>query len=286
LKRTHLFLALAIVGLVLSLVPANTPTATVQAQDPYEYKWHMPYLEFWEYTEQIERFDTDPEWEQLLPKDPTDGFFEHAPGSQTLVGNVTDNSALMLTWPGWFTRDDFKLEVDARHVGPLHKSFNGLGLVFNLRISEEDPRDHHFYALMIAMGAAQNFWALVRFDNTRATYLTNDGYRGGPGFMRDWDGWNHIEVRVVDGYIAVFCNDKALPGRTLPVEGTYLAEGRLVGLVATSYEFDNAVVEFDNFKLTPLYPGDPDYEEVIAMRDAQAALNAVQFDTPPLDLHK
>jgi hypothetical protein len=288
MKRTHLFLALVIAGLVVSLVPADAPAAMVQAQgEPdYAYNWYIPYIESWEYTRLVERFDTDPGWEQVLPKDPKDGWFEHAPGTKTLVGNVTDNSALMLTWPGWFTRGDFKLEVDARHVGPLRKSFNGLGLVFNLRIDEENPRDHHFYALMIAMGAAQNFWSLVRFDDTRATYETNDGYRGGPNFMRDWDGWNHLEVRVIDGYITVYCNGKPLPGRQLPVEGKYLADGRLVGLVATSYEFDNAVVEFDNFELTPLYPGDPEYDEVIQMIEARAQLSEVQFDTPPLDLHK
>jgi hypothetical protein len=277
-----------IVGLVLSLVPANTPAATVEAQASTQagLTAYLPYVEVWEYTHQIERFTTDPGWEQILPKDPKDGWFEHDPDRDTWVGIVTDNSALNLTWPGWFTRGDFKLEVDARHVGPLRKSFNGLGLVFNLEIDEENPRDHHFYALMIAMGAAQNFWALVRFDDTRATYETNDGYRGGPNFMNDWDRWNHLEVRVIDGYITVYCNGKPLPGRQLPVEGKYLADGRLVGLVATSYEFDNAVVEYDNFELTPLKPGDPEYDEVIQMIEARAKLEEVQFDTPALDLHK
>ena len=135
-------------------------------------------------------------------------------------------------------------------------------------------------------GFAQHFWAVVEFENTRATYLTNSGYRGGTNFMRAWDNWNSLEIRVIDGEIHAFCNDKWLPGGSEP--GPHLADDQLVGLVVTSYEFSNGEVEFDNFKLTPLYPGDPDYEETIARREALAALETngeVEFDTPPLDLH-
>jgi hypothetical protein len=280
-KRTHIFLALMIAGLVLGLVPAKVPQATVQAQagPQAEYQYYFPLIGMSQH-ERVEQFRMDPNWPMNLLKDPKDGYFEHSDETQSLWGHVTDNSALMVTWPGWRTYGDYKIEVDARHVGPLHKSFNGLGLVFNAT-----DEFKHFYALMLAMGAAQNFWSLVRFENTRAFYETNDGYRGGPGFMKDWDGWNELEVRVIDGEINVYCNNKWLPGGM--ADGTkYLVEGRLVGLVATSYEFDNAIVEYDNLRLTPLKPGDPDYEEVIQMREARAALGALEFDTPALDLHR
>jgi hypothetical protein len=268
--------------LTLSLVPANAPARVTQAQESKateEYNVYLPVVAPYQLI-QSEGFGTapDPEWEQARLKDPKDGFFEPSPATGTLLGHVTDNSALIVTWPGWRVHGDYKIEVDARHVGPMHKSFNGLGLVFNATDSFD-----HFYALMLAMGAAQNFWALVRFDNTRATYETNSGYRGGPNFMKDWDGWNHLEVRVIDGEINVYCNGKWLPGGM--AEGKYLADNRLVGLVATSYEFDNAEIEYDNLKLTPLYPGDPEYDEVIQMREARAALGEIEFDTPALDLH-
>jgi hypothetical protein len=280
MKRTHIVVTLMALVLTLSLVPTNVPARVVQAQEGGAQEMfyaYLPSVASWQMIK-TEDFGTDPGWAEARIKDPKDGWFEHSAERGTLLGHVTDNSALIVTWPGWRVRGDYMIEVDARHVGPMHKSFNGLGLVFNATDSFD-----HFYALMIAMGAAQNFWALVRFENTRARYETNHGYRGGPGFMKDWDGWNHLEVRVVDGEINVYCNGKWLPGGM--AVGKYLADDRLVGLVATSYEFDNAEVEYDNLKLTPLYPGDPEYEEVIQMREAREALDALKFDTPPLHLH-
>ena len=280
MKKTSTYLLLMIFVLTLSLVPANVPAQTIQAQESAPqtvYYAYLPSVASWQLIRE-ERFRFDPEWQQARIKDPKDGWFEHSPETRSLLGHVTDNSAMLVTWPGWRVSGDYKIEVDARHIGPLHKSFNGLGLVFN---ATDDF--NHFYALMLAMGAAQNFWALVRFENTRARYETNHGYRGGPGFMNDWDRWNHLEVRVIDGMINVYCNGRWLPGGE--AEGTYLADNRLVGLVATSYEFDNAEIEYDNLKLTPLYPGDPEYDEVILMREARATLETIEFDTPALDLH-
>jgi hypothetical protein len=283
LRRTHLFLALIIASLAVGLVPANAPGVAVQAQDvpQAEHYAYLPVLEY-KQTWQFEPFTTDPGWYTALLKDPTDGFFEQSPETQTYWGYIEDNSALMVAWPGWRVRGDYKIEVDARHVSPLKKSFNALGVVFNATDNFE-----HFHALMLAAGGAQHFWAVTEFTDTRASYLTNGGYRGGTNFMRAWDNWNNLEIRVVDGTIYALCNDKWLPNGS--TESTRLFDDRLVGLVVTSYEFSNGVVEFDNFKLTPLYPGDPDYEEVIQRREALAALDAldeVQFDTPPLDLHK
>jgi hypothetical protein len=279
-KTSTVLLLILVLGLTLSFVPASAPARTVQAQESgaqAAYYSYLPYFENYQLI-RVEHFERDPGWPDARIKDPTDGYFEHSPETETLLGHVTDNAAMIVTWPGWRVRGDYKVAVTARHVGPMHKSFNGLGVVFNAT----DDFDH-YYALMLAMGAAQNFWALVRFKDTRAHYETNGGYRGGPGFMKDWDGWNRLEVRVIDGQIDVYCNGKWLPNGS--AEGTYLADNRLVGLVATSYEFDEAEIEFDDFKLKPLYPGDPEYDEVIQMREARAKLKEIEFDTPALDLH-
>ena len=278
MKRTHLFVTLMVLGLALSLVPANTPAQAQRSQDTYYA--YFPVLEY-KQVPRVEWFEEDPEWASALLKDPRDGYFEHSAERESYWGIITDNSGLMVSWPNWTVRGDYKLEVDARHVSPNRKSFNGLGIAFN---ATDDFS--HFYALMIAAGGAQHAWAVVRFDDTRATYETNSGYRGGPHYMENWDDWNHIEIRVVDGIIDALCNDHWLPGGA--AEGTYLADDRLVGLVVTSYEFSNGEIEFDNLKLTPLYPGDPDYEETIARRETRAALapiEAYEFDTPALDLH-
>jgi len=199
------------------------------------------------------------------------------------LGYITDNSGLMTTYPGWRARGDYKLEVQARHVSPNRKSFNGLGIAFNMRISPTDPTKHRFYALMLAAGGAQHAWAVVDFEDTEATYLTNGGYRGGPSFMKNWDNVNELEIRVVDGKIYAFCNNKWLPGGT--AEGPLLTDNLLIGLVVSSYEFSNGLVEFDHFKITPLKPGDPEYDEVIAMGAAHAEQAEIEFDTPPMDLH-
>jgi hypothetical protein len=274
-------LALLIVFvLTLSLGSASAPARTAQAQGGEAQTQHHAYVPYLEYKQpmRVERFPTDPGWPDYRIKDPTDGWFDHSPETQTYMAHITDNSAMILSWPGWRVRGDYKLEVDARHVSPMRKSFNGLGIVFN---ATDDFNQYH--ALMLAAGAAQNFWAVVRFDNTRARYLTNHGYRGGPPFMNDWDGWNHLEVRVIDGVISAYCNGRWLPGGD--AEGEVLVDDRLVGLVVTSYEFSNGEMEFDNFKLTPLYPGDPEYEEEAQMREARATLETVEFDAPALDLH-
>jgi hypothetical protein len=289
-----------VMGLALSLVPQSVPVAPVRAQDvdpPLQYSVYVPlalrlpirgtFIPMLSYRPKMleENFVTDPGWKSAyLKDDPKDGTFEHSPESQTLLGHVTDNSALFASWPSWQVSGDFMLEVDARHLSPLKKSFNGLGLIFNLEVNEDKPTNHDFYALMLAMGAAQNFWTVAHFTDTDATYLTNSGYRGGPNFMNDWDEWNQLEIRVIDGAIYSFCNDKWLPGGIVEAHEVHMVAGRVVGVVLTSYEFDNGEMEFDNFKLTRIYPGDPEYDEVIERR-AQMSTAAIEFDTPALDLH-
>lgn len=279
MKRTHLLLALIIVSLALGLVPASAPQTAVQAQagaqaGPWVYLPLVLYEQNW----QLEEFQTDPQWKTALLKDPKDGYFMQSPETESYWSIMVDNSALMVAWPGWRASGDYKIEVDARHASPLRKSFNGLGIVFN---ATEDWS--HFYSLMLAAGAAQHFWSVVEFENTRATYLTNNGYRGGTNFMAAWDNWNNLEIRVVNGRIYAFCNDKKLPSGD--ADGPRLADGLLIGVVTTTYEFSNGEVEFDNFKFTPLYPGDPDYEEAIAWGESGALIDSAPFDTLPMDLH-
>ena len=153
MKRTSTLMLVMIFVLTLSLAPANMPARTAQAQEDKaqaQYFAYLPAVEGKQFR-QFEHFETDPGWQQARIKDPKDGFFEHSPENQSLLGHVTDNSAMLVTWPGWRVHGDYKIEVDARHVGPLRKSFNGLGLVFN---ATDDFQ--HYYALMLAMGAAQN----------------------------------------------------------------------------------------------------------------------------------
>lgn len=279
-------MALIVVGLALSLAPASTTETMVEAQDVQAAAANETFLPIMSVQQGmfVDRFDVAPDWGfALLKNDPKDGYFEYSPETGTILGYITDNSGLMATWPGWRPRGDYKLEVQARHVSPNRKSFNGLGIAFNMSISDDDPSKHQFYALMLAAGGAQHAWAVVKFTDTEAKYMTNGGYRGGPNFMNAWDNFNELEIRVVDGMIYAFCNNKLLPGGT--AEGPLLADNRLIGLVVSSYEFSNGLVEFDHFKITPLHPGDPEYDEVIALRAAGVDLGESEFDTLPMDLH-
>jgi hypothetical protein len=260
-----------IVACIVSMigVPASAPAAPVRAQEPLEHKAFLPavrkpawlYIPFIRYMEPIlfdDFEDEDPVWEVEMLKDPTDGFFEHLDGKY--AGHIQDNSAVMVSTPGWRPSGDFKLEVDGRHLGPDKKSFNGLGLAFS-----GDDAWSGFYAMIIAAGSAQHFWAVVAFElvgtrNYKAKALTNDGYRGGPMSMKSGSGTNRLMVTRIGDTIKAYCNGRALPlgdGRPYVVDSRY-GPNRLVGVVVTSYEFSYGEVDFDNFELTPLYEGDTD----------------------------
>jgi hypothetical protein len=208
----------------------------------------------------VERFVHDPHWRQWLLKDPKDGFFEHWPEDGTYLAQIRDNSALMVASPQWTVSGDFKIEVSGRHLAPDKKSLNALGLAFN---GTEDW--NNFYALMVAMGGKQHHWALVRFKDTRAKYLTNDGYRGGGASFNGGRAWNRLKISVIDGVITVFVNNKRLVNGQ--AEAEYYKDERMVGVVVTSYEFSNGLIAFDDFKLTRLYPGTPEYEEERALAE-------------------
>jgi len=285
-KWTYLVLTFVCIVSMIS-IPASAPPAAVRAQEPLAHKAFLPwiretawlYIPFVRYMEPIlfdDFEDEDPVWEVNLLKDPTDGFFEHLNG--TYAAHIQDNSAMMVSWPGWRPSGDFKLEVDGRHLAPSNKSFNGLGLAFS---ADDDWTG--FYALMLAAGAAQHFWAVTRFERLdsgryKTRYLTNGGYRGGTNFMKSGTSPNRLMVARIGDVINAYCNGRKLPGGTA-IDDHY-GPGRLVGLIVTSYEFNYGEIEFDNFQLTPLYE-----EDIGEYLTEDAESEAYEFDTPPLDLH-
>jgi hypothetical protein len=279
-KKSSLFL-IAICIFSVVAIPASAPPSHVRAQEEGEHKVYLPlilnpswlFFPIVQFIEPIlrEEFSTDPGWPMVFIKDPKDGFFEH--GGDRYLGHIRDNAAMFITSPLWRPAGDYMLEVDGKHKAPLKKSFNGLGLAFN---ATDDWKD--YYALMIGAAAAQHFWTVVRFENTRARYLTNGGYRGGPSSMRNYDDWNRLMVTMIDGVITAYCNGSRLANGQ--AEAKHYAPNRLVGLVVTSYEFSNGLVEFDNMQLTPLY--EDDIEEI---EGQVVETEAYEFDTPALDLH-
>jgi hypothetical protein len=193
--------------------------------------------------------DENPAWIEFLPKDPEDGYFAHQDG--VLVGQITDNSALMLAWPQWRPEGDFALQVDARHISLNRSTFNTLGLAFGGTDGWKE-----FYALVLAEGAPQHYWAVVRYENTRVTYLTH-AYRVAPGFVQPRDGWNRLTVQSIGNEIHVYCNYQKLHDEPIPYKPGEYGPNRLVGLIVASYEFDHGTIEFDNYRLSP-DPAPPD----------------------------
>lgn len=277
-KWTCLLMTVICVASLFSF-PASAPPNMAHAQELGEAKIYLPFASFFEPV----RFDgfedeTNPVWEYKLLKDPRDGYFEHLNGKY--AGRIRDNSALMVSSPGWRPRGDFKLEVDGRHLSPLRKSFNGLGLAFG-----GDDEWNGFYAMIIAAGGAQHFWAVARFEKVdarnpyRTFMLTNNGYRGGPGSMNNYDGTNRLMIVRIGDTIKPYNNGRALPvgdARPYAVDGRF-GPNRLVGVVVTSYEFSNGEVDFDNFELTPLYGEDPDTYLPAGAQDEPSEL-----DAPPI----
>ncbi len=280
-KKQSSYVLIAICMLVMVAIPASAPPNAVRAQEGGEHKVYLPlilkpswvFFPIIQFIEPIRReeFSTDPGWEMMFIKEPKDGFFEH--WRDRYLGHIRDNAGMMITSPLWRPAGDYMLEVDGKHKAPLKKSFNGLGLAFN---GTDDWQD--YYALMIGAGGAQHFWAVVRFENTRARYLTNGGYRGGPSSMRNWDDWNRLMITMIDGVITAYNNGSRLANGQ--AEARHYAPHRLVGLVVTSYEFSNGLIEFDNMQLTPLYEDDVDEIEGQVVET-----EAYEFDTPALDLH-
>jgi hypothetical protein len=168
------------------------------------------------------------------------------------VAWIDDNRANNIAWPGWRPQADFKLEADAR----FHESaqwLNGLGLLFG-----GNDNWTEYYAFMLGFNFEQHYWSVARVEPRPGTddvdyrWLldTHSGWGGTPPDVRWYYDWNHLTVVRVGDQIDVYVNGWHMPGGTFS-DGTY-GRDRLVGLLATSYEWNEGEVEFDNFRLTPL----------------------------------
>jgi hypothetical protein len=192
--------------------------------------------------------DQVPTWRVLnLVRQPEakDGLFRYVDGM--LRGEIWDNAARLVASPPWVASGHFKLEVDARFAYSTKKSLDGLGLVFG---GNEDFTE--YYAFMLAYGGTQHFWGIYRFDGYRAVSIDRDGYIGAPGFVNDWDGWNHLAVIRDGAKILLYCNGKQLRDLGEDYTDSKYGADRLVGLTITSYELNRHDIYFDNFQLTDL----------------------------------
>ena len=210
---------------------------------------HMAYLPFveWDNGYRFDDFeDLIPEWVMGATKEAKDGFFEHFGGKY--LAHIRDNAAQMVSTPMWRTQGDFKLGSNGRFMSEWTlekrlKSYNSWGLAFGA--NEDFSR---YYALLLGDGGAQHVYALVYVKDTK--FDTIYGWRGAPGFVKNWSSKNRLEVIRQGDLIQIWCNDRILPG------GEDLRDSRLgdgyVGLMVTSYEFSDGEMQFDEFELTPL----------------------------------
>jgi hypothetical protein len=232
-------------ALLLIVMGAGVPQLTVRAQAGNTYYFPLIFKPQRVWFDDFA--DNDPAWPMVLMDEPQDGSFEHLNGY--LAGHITDNSGFFVGSPGWKSYGPFAVSVDGRHTGPLNeagdppKTANGLGLAFG---ANDDWSD--FYALILSSGGAQHFYAIVHYQGKNATIVSNNGrYRGGDmTVMHPWAQTNRLSVTFRDGVIKAYCNGKELAGGM--VSGIHLA-GNNVGLIVTSYEFDEGEVEFDNYEL-------------------------------------
>jgi len=181
--------------------------------------------------------DEDPAW-QYTWTEVKDGLFFHRDGRY--AARIEDNSAVGVAWPGWRPLADFELEADARFA--TQEWGNGLGIVFGGNDTWTE-----YYAFMLVFNFKQHFWSFARVEPTDDFNRLSWG--GAPNFVRPYKNWNHLKVVRIGSSIRVYCNGIQMPNGEY-TDATYGA-GRLVGVLATSYEGSTGEVEFDNFKLTP-----------------------------------
>jgi hypothetical protein len=226
--------------------------------------------------------DQVPVWQYKF-REAKDGSFFYRSGR--LVALIEDNRANNIAWPGWRPLADFKLEVDARFSDG--EWLNGLGLIFGGNDSWTE-----YYAFMLGYNFKQHYWSVarveprvissasmessdlvrpadmiprayfpivyraepVRYDDRDVDYHwlldTHSGWGGTPPDVQWYSRWNHLMVIRVGDTIDVYVNGFHMPHGTF-TDGAY-GRNRLVGLLATSYEWSKGEVEFDNFQLTPL----------------------------------
>lgn len=192
--------------------------------------------------------DQVPVWQYKFREDKDGSFFYR---SGRLVALIEDNRANNIAWPGWRPLADFKLEVDARFSDG--EWLNGLGLLFGGNDSWTE-----YYAFMLGYNFAQHYWTVARVEPRVGSDPPDVDYHWLPDF--EWGGtppdvqwysrWNRLMVVRVGDTIDVYVNGFHMPHGTF-TDGAY-GRNRLVGLLATSYEWSTGEVEFDNFQLTPL----------------------------------
>lgn len=207
----------------------------------------------------VDTFDrTELGWTILNMKgagDPSQTFFEIR--NNRLYSKIKDNSDRWIIYPGWRPMGDFSLEVDARFLWPNDPSspqtYSGLGMVWGGNDTWMEG-----YGYLLGFAGEQHSWGVSRFDGMSGgkpivTNLTHWG--GAPGFVKNWDNWNHMAISRIRDRIYVYCN-----GYPMPLPGPYYdflsdnkyGTNRLVGLTVTSWEWSQDEIEFDNFTLTPL----------------------------------
>lgn len=250
MKKRWLYLGVSS-GILLALVflLQAAPQMDVRAQDD-GFRAYLPVLSLVPPPKEgFDDFEDEvPTWRvvnRARQPEAKDGLFRHLDGM--LRGEIWDNAVRLVASPPWVASGHFKLEVDARFAYSTKKSLDGLGLVFG---GNDDFSQ--YYAFMLAYGGAQHFWGIWRFENYRAYSLDRDGYIGAPGFVRNWDGWNHLAVVRDGAKILLYCNGQKLLAAPQDYSDSRYGADRLVGLTITSYELNRHDMDFDNFQLTDL----------------------------------
>lgn len=225
--------------LSLAVLSQGTPHVPVRAQAVIP-RAYFPLILEAEPTRYDNFEDQDPPWQYKFTE-PADGTFFHRNGRY--VAELADNSANGVAWPGWRPLGDFKLEVDAR-FGDHTAWMNALGLVF----AGNDQWDE-YYAFMLGYNFAQHAWSFSRVEPPEH-FVRLTEWGGVPTFVGWYDHWNHLMVLRVGDRMSVHINGRQMPGGSY-TDGTY-GTRRLVGVIATTFEWNQGEVEFDEFTLTPL----------------------------------
>ncbi|MBN1640147.1 MAG: hypothetical protein JXA09_02835 [Anaerolineae bacterium] len=187
----------------------------------------------------IERFSGSVfSWNTWYEEPGVDGWFAHEGGR--LVAYLDDNSAHNIAYPGWRPLGDFQIDVDVRFR--MGRWLNGAGVLFD---GDDDWSD--YYSFLLAYNFDQHFWGFARAEDGHYDWITPIG--GAPAFVRWWEEWNHLTIVSRRSGIRLYCNGELLPGASYDLPFT---TNRLVALVATTYEWNDGVNEYDNFRLMPL----------------------------------
>ncbi|MBL7198715.1 MAG: hypothetical protein ISS56_01055 [Anaerolineae bacterium] len=244
-KRWVYLFALSALAISLVLLLRPMPSQTVRATDS-EHKVYLPFFA-WIQREGFDDFtDLDPEWDIFnLARQPEqkDGTFRYIDGK--LRGEIRDNAVRMVASPPWLTDGDYRLEVDAQYEYHHKQSWDGLGLVFG---GNSDFTE--YYTFMLAYNPEQHFWGIFRIKGFRTESIDRDWWIGSPGFVRNEDGWNHLEVIRVGNKIKLYINGGRIRDLGEDYTDSHYFGARRVGVVITSYEMNYHNINFDNFRLS------------------------------------